>query len=77
MEELSEMKKKLQKETLLRKAAEEEVNKLKSQLAELKKSEVCLTDSTSVLLAFLLSVSFAQVGFTNNYTFDVQGISKI
>jgi len=41
------MKKKLQKETLLRKAAEEEVNKLKSQLAELKKSEVCLTDSTS------------------------------
>ncbi|KAG6782698.1 hypothetical protein POTOM_012111 [Populus tomentosa] len=37
MEELSEMKKKLQKETLLRKAAEEEVNKLKSQLAELKK----------------------------------------
>ena len=47
MEELSEMKTKLQKETLLRKAAEEEVNKFKSQLAELKKSEVCLADSTS------------------------------
>ncbi|KAB5564418.1 hypothetical protein DKX38_004472 [Salix brachista] len=49
MEELSEMKTKLQKETLLRKAAEEEVNKLKSQLAELKKSEASAKSDISKL----------------------------
>uniref|UniRef100_A0A6N2JZQ8 Kinesin-like protein n=1 Tax=Salix viminalis TaxID=40686 RepID=A0A6N2JZQ8_SALVM len=49
MEELSEMKTKLQKETLLRKAAEEEVNKLKSQLAELEKSEASAKSDISKL----------------------------
>ncbi|KAF9685739.1 hypothetical protein SADUNF_Sadunf03G0085400 [Salix dunnii] len=49
MEELSEMKKKLQNETLLRKAVEEEVNKLKSQLAELKKSEASAKSDISKL----------------------------
>ncbi|KAI5594942.1 hypothetical protein BDE02_03G104900 [Populus trichocarpa] len=53
MEELSEMKKKLQKETLLRKAAEEEVNKLKSQLAELKKSEALAKSDMSKLQKML------------------------
>uniref|UniRef100_A0A6M2F4P0 Kinesin-like protein n=1 Tax=Populus davidiana TaxID=266767 RepID=A0A6M2F4P0_9ROSI len=53
MEELSEMKKKLQKETLLRKAAEEEVNKLKSQLAELKKSEASAKSDISKLQKML------------------------
>ncbi|XP_065858060.1 kinesin-like protein KIN-UA isoform X2 [Euphorbia lathyris] len=38
-EEMAEVKKLLQKETLLKKAAEEEVNNLKSQLAQSKKSE--------------------------------------
>ncbi|WCJ26071.1 armadillo repeat kinesin 3 [Euphorbia peplus] len=38
-EEMAEIKKLLQKETLLKKAAEEEVNNLKSQLAQSKKSE--------------------------------------
>ncbi|KAH8513554.1 hypothetical protein H0E87_006716 [Populus deltoides] len=53
MEELCEMKKKLQKETLLRKAAEEEVNKLKSQLAELKKSEALAKSDMSKLQKML------------------------
>ncbi|XP_011033865.1 PREDICTED: armadillo repeat-containing kinesin-like protein 3 [Populus euphratica] len=53
VEELSEMKKKLQKETLLRKAAEEEVNKLKSQLAELKKSEASAKSDISKLQKML------------------------
>ncbi|KAL9387167.1 hypothetical protein Peur_020291 [Populus x canadensis] len=53
MEELSEMKKKLQKETLLRKAAEEEVNKLKSQLAELTKSEALAKSDMSKLQKML------------------------
>jgi len=35
----------LQKETYLRKAAEGEVNNLKNQVAELKKSEVCFCAS--------------------------------
>ncbi|KAG6688825.1 hypothetical protein I3842_11G144200 [Carya illinoinensis] len=39
VEEVSELKKLLQKESLLRKAAEEEVNSLKSQLAQWKRSE--------------------------------------
>ncbi|KAK8472248.1 hypothetical protein PHAVU_002G151700 [Phaseolus vulgaris] len=39
LEELADLKKMLQKETHLRKAAEGEVNNLKSQVAELKKSE--------------------------------------
>lgn len=39
-EEVAEVKKLLSKETSLRKAAEEEVNNLKSQLAQLKISEV-------------------------------------
>ncbi|KAF5478399.1 hypothetical protein F2P56_004960 [Juglans regia] len=39
IEEVSELKKLLQKESLLRKAAEEEVNSLKSQLAQWKRSE--------------------------------------
>lgn len=39
-EELADLKRNLQKETLLRKAAEGEVNNLKIQVAELKKSEV-------------------------------------
>ncbi|KAF7810243.1 kinesin-like protein KIN-UA isoform X1 [Senna tora] len=38
-EEVADLKKMLQKETLLRKAAEEEVNSLKFQVTELKKSE--------------------------------------
>lgn len=38
-EELADLKRNLQKETLLRKAAEGEVNNLKIQVAELKKSE--------------------------------------
>ena len=39
-EEVTEVKKLLSKETSLRKAAEEEVNNLKSQQAQLKVSEV-------------------------------------
>lgn len=39
-EEVAELKKLLGKEMSLRKAAEEEVNNLKSQLAQLKMSEV-------------------------------------
>ncbi|KAG2375729.1 Kinesin-like protein [Vigna angularis] len=39
LEELADLKKMLQKETHLRKAAEGELNNLKSQVAELKKSE--------------------------------------
>ncbi|XP_018813408.1 kinesin-like protein KIN-UA [Juglans regia] len=39
IEEVSELKKLLQKESLLRRAAEEEVNSLKSQLAQSKRSE--------------------------------------
>ncbi|KAI4327053.1 hypothetical protein L6164_019556 [Bauhinia variegata] len=38
-EEVADLKKRLQKETLLKKAAEGEVNNLKNQVAELKKSE--------------------------------------
>lgn len=49
-EEVAEMKKLLQKETLLRNAAEEEVENLKSQLAEWKRSEVCFVP----LIAFLV-----------------------
>ncbi|GLU05673.1 hypothetical protein SLE2022_227600 [Rubroshorea leprosula] len=41
--EVTEMKRLLQKETSLRKAAEEEVNNLKNQIAEMKKSEVSET----------------------------------
>jgi hypothetical protein len=41
VEEVAELKKVLQKESLLRKAAEEEVNSLKSQLAQCRRSEVC------------------------------------
>lgn len=40
--EVAELKKLVKKETLLRKAAEEEVNNLRSQVAQLKRSEVCL-----------------------------------
>ncbi|GMY30131.1 kinesin-like protein KIN-UA [Fagus crenata] len=39
VEEVAELKKLLQKESLLRKAAEEEVNNLKSQIAQWKRSE--------------------------------------
>ncbi|KAE8055178.1 hypothetical protein FH972_012039 [Carpinus fangiana] len=39
VEEVAELKKVLQKESLLRKAAEEEVNSLKSQLAQCRRSE--------------------------------------
>ncbi|KAJ6701602.1 KINESIN-RELATED [Salix koriyanagi] len=53
MEELAEMKKKLQKETLLRKAAEGEVNILKSQLAGLKKSEALAKSDISKLQKML------------------------
>lgn len=41
IKEVAELKKLLQKESLLRKAAEEEVNSLKSQVAQWKRSEVC------------------------------------
>lgn len=47
-EEVAEVKKLLSKETSLRKAAEEEVDNLKSQLAQLKMSEV-----NSVYLYFI------------------------
>lgn len=40
VEEIDDLKKLLQKETLLRKAAEEEVQNLKIQLAQWKRSEV-------------------------------------
>lgn len=40
--EVDELKELLQKETLLRKAAEEEVTNLKSQVSEWKRAEVCL-----------------------------------
>ncbi|KAH8521813.1 hypothetical protein H0E87_002738 [Populus deltoides] len=53
MEELAEMKKKLQKETLLRKVAEGEVNILKSQLAGLKKSEASAKSDISKLQKML------------------------
>ncbi|KAF9689432.1 hypothetical protein SADUNF_Sadunf01G0091600 [Salix dunnii] len=53
MEELAEMKKKLQKETLLRKVAEGEVNNLKSQLAGLKKSEALAKSDISKLQKML------------------------
>ncbi|CAK7355741.1 unnamed protein product [Dovyalis caffra] len=52
-EELAEMKKMLQKETLLRKVAEEEVNSLKNQLAELKKSEASAKSDISKLQKML------------------------
>lgn len=42
VEEVAELKKLLKKESVLRKAAEEEVNSLKSQLVQWKRSEVCL-----------------------------------
>ena len=51
-EEMADLKKMLQKETLLRKAAEREVNNLKSQVAELKMSEVC-----SVPPIFIFSIA--------------------
>ena len=51
VEEVAELKKLLQKESLLRKAAEEEVNNLKSQIAQWKRSEVCFIS----LQAFLIS----------------------
>ncbi|KAJ7010817.1 kinesin-like protein KIN-UA [Populus alba x Populus x berolinensis] len=53
MEELAEMKKRLQKETLLRKVAEGEVNILKSQLAGLKKSEASAKSDISKLQKML------------------------
>lgn len=45
IEEVVELKKQLQKETNLRKAAEEEVSNLKNQLSQWKRSEVCLIPS--------------------------------
>ncbi|XP_061964960.1 kinesin-like protein KIN-UA [Populus nigra] len=53
MEELAQMKNKLQKETLLRKVAEGEVNILKSQLAGLKKSEASAKSDISKLQKML------------------------
>lgn len=44
-EELADLRKMLQKETFLRKAAEGEVNNLKIQVAELKQSDVCFCAS--------------------------------
>lgn len=40
--EVAELKKLVKKEIVLRKAAEEEVNNLRNQVAQLKRSEVCL-----------------------------------
>ncbi|XP_011029112.1 PREDICTED: armadillo repeat-containing kinesin-like protein 3 isoform X2 [Populus euphratica] len=56
IEELAEMKRKLQKETLLRKVAEGEVNILKSQLAGLKKSEASAKSDISKLQKMLEDV---------------------
>jgi len=56
-EELADLKKMLQKETHLRKAAEGEVNNLKNQVAELKKSEVCFRASN--IYIFHLHVLFS------------------
>ena len=39
--EVEELKNLVKKETLLRKAAEEEVSNLRTQVAQLKRSEVC------------------------------------
>lgn len=47
--ELTEVKKLLLKETQLRKAAEEEVNNLKIQVAQWKRSEVLIVPLLSVL----------------------------
>jgi hypothetical protein len=55
VEEVAELKKVLQKESLLRKAAEEEVNSLKSQLAQCKRSEVCFV-ALEAFLVLTLSI---------------------
>ena len=57
LEEVVELKKMLQKETLLRKAAEEEINNLKNQLSQWKRAEVCffLSPCNSDNLVFSLS----------------------
>lgn len=47
---MADLKKMLQKETLLRKAAEGETNNLKIQVAELKQSEVCFCVSSIYML---------------------------
>lgn len=41
MREVAEMKKKLENETLLRKAAEAETNNLQNQVSHLESAEVC------------------------------------
>ncbi|XP_040990212.1 kinesin-like protein KIN-UA isoform X2 [Juglans microcarpa x Juglans regia] len=53
IKEVSELKKLLQKESLLRKAAEEEVNSLKSQLAQWKMSETSENSKISKLREML------------------------
>jgi hypothetical protein len=54
---MADLKKMLQKETLLRKAAEGETNNLKNHVAELKQSEVCFwTSNIYVSLAFPLLI---------------------
>lgn len=47
---MADLKKMLQKETLLRKAAEGETNNLKIQVAELRQSEVCYWVSSIYML---------------------------
>jgi hypothetical protein len=57
---MADLKKMLQKETLLRKAAEGETNNWKIQVAELKQSEVCFWTSNiyvSIAFPFLVVVS--------------------
>lgn len=47
---MADLKKMLQKETLLRKAAEGETNNLKIQVVELRQSEVCYWVSSIYML---------------------------
>lgn len=64
VEELTEVKKLLLKETQLRKAAEEEVNNLKIQVAQWKRSEVFFVLLPLVLFLFLFSILVLATLFT-------------
>lgn len=53
--EVAELKKLVKKEIVLRKAAEEEVNNLRNQVAQLKRSEVCLIQLCVTNFSLILS----------------------
>lgn len=68
VEELTEVKKLLLKETQLRKAAEEEVNNLKSQVAQWKRSEVSFVPHL-----FLIQLC-SSLSLSHNPCFYISGV---